>query len=255
MVVGRQSLAKRPTTTGLANDQRPTTNDCFGGSRCRQPVPEKDPIVSKSYAAYYVIAMLILMVTLFWALWDEAFGQRPWKAFQHEWKDRYSAFLNTARSKSSQSEKEVEQNPQYQKLEQAYKDANETAKPRRDELQKQITDLSAKILAVQNVFTDRRAYVNALTYEMETETSASAKKSKQKDIDEYKKEKATVEFPDGHKQQYNFHELEETYNVAQGPAHQAERGTREVLKPVTEASNKMDAYRHRPHGGPHARAD
>ena len=60
-------------------------------------------------------------------------------------------------------------------------------------------DLSAKILAVQNVFTDRRAYVNALTYELETGTSASGKKSKQEDIDEYKKEKATVEFPDGHK--------------------------------------------------------
>ena len=44
-------------------------------------VPEKDPIVSKSYAAYYVISMLILMVTLFWALWDESFAQRPWKAF------------------------------------------------------------------------------------------------------------------------------------------------------------------------------
>src|SRR6202163_222026 len=154
--------------------------------------------------------MLILMVTLFWALWDESFAQRPWKAFQHVWKDRYSAFLNSARSKSSQSVKEVEQESQYQQLEQAYKETNETARARRDELQKQITDLSAKILAVQNVFTDRRAYVNALTYELETETSASGKKSKQQDIDEYKKEKATVKFPDGHKQQFNFSELEET---------------------------------------------
>ena len=108
------------------------------------PVPEKDPIVSKSYAAYYVISMLILMVTLFWALWDESFAQRPWKAFQHVWKDRYTAFLNSAKSKSSQSVKEVQQESQYQQLEQAYKDANETARPRRDELQKQITDLSAQ---------------------------------------------------------------------------------------------------------------
>ena len=33
------------------------------------------------------------------------------------------AFLNSARSKSSQSQKEVEQNSQYQQLEKAYKDA------------------------------------------------------------------------------------------------------------------------------------
>jgi hypothetical protein len=181
--------------------------------------------------------MLILMVTLFWALWDESFAQRPWKAFQQVWKDRYSAFLNSAKSKSSQSVKEVEQESQYQQLEQAYKEANETARPRRDELQKQITDLSAKILAVQNVFTDRRAYVNALTYELETETSASGKKSKQQDIDEYKKEKATVEFPDGHKQQFNFHELEETYNSLKDQRTKLSAELGDVLKPVTEASN------------------
>jgi len=38
------------------------------------PVPEKDPIVSKSYAAHYVIAMVILMgvpVTVAWSLKGE----------------------------------------------------------------------------------------------------------------------------------------------------------------------------------------
>ena len=188
-------------------------------------------------------------------MWDESFGQRPWKAFQHEWKDRYSAFLNSARSKSSQSEKDVEQDPQYQKLEQAYKDAYETAKPRRDELQKQITDLSAKILAVQNVFTDRRAYVNALTYEIETETSASGKKSKQKDIDDYKKRKATVEFPDGHKQQYNFQELEETYNSLKDRAHQGKRRTGRSAEAGHRGQQQGVGLHFRPHGGPHAHPD
>ena len=60
--------------------------------------------------------MILLMATLFWALWDEGVGQRPWKAFQQEWKDRYGAFLKTAKSSSAQSEKEIEQSPEYQKL-------------------------------------------------------------------------------------------------------------------------------------------
>ena len=158
-----------------------------------QPIPEQDPIVTKSYAAYYVIALIILMVTLFWALWDEAFGQRPWKAFQGVWKYRYIAFLKSAKSKSAQSEKQVEQNPEYQQLEQAYEQAYKAAQPRRDELQKQITDLNARILAVQNVFTDRRAYANALTYEIETETSTSSKKSKQEDLKTSKAKKSTVQ--------------------------------------------------------------
>jgi len=178
-----------------------------------QPVPEQDPIVTKSYAAHYVVAMVILMATLFWALWDEAFGQRPWKAFQSEWKDRYIAFLKTAKSKSAQSEKQVEQNPEYQQLEQVYEQAYKSVQLRRDELQKQITDLNAKILAVQNVFTDRRAYANALTYEIETETSPSSKKSKQEDLANYKAKKSTVEYPDGHREQYNYQQLEAKYNA------------------------------------------
>ena len=90
-----------------------------------KPIPETDPLVSKSLAPHYVIATLILMATLFWALWDEDFGQRPWKSFQHEWKTRYSAFLKTARSQSSTSEKDVESNPDYQSLKQAFDQANQ----------------------------------------------------------------------------------------------------------------------------------
>src|SRR5579872_1590015 len=85
--------------------------------------PEQDPITSKSYAAYYLIAIVILMATLFWALWDEAWGQRPWKAFQDQWKDRYSVFLNTARSKSAKSQSSVESDSQYVALKQDYEKA------------------------------------------------------------------------------------------------------------------------------------
>ena len=84
-----------------------------------QPIPEQDPIVTKSYALHYVVAMVILMATLFWALWDEAFGQRPWKAYQHEWKDRYTAFLNNDAVEVRQSRRRTSSSsPEYQQLEQ-----------------------------------------------------------------------------------------------------------------------------------------
>ncbi len=207
-----------------------------------QPIPENDPIVSRSYAPHYVVATVILMATLFWALWDEAFGQRPWIFYQRQWKQRYSAFLKTATSKSASSEKEVQQSAEFQQLKQAYDQASQQATPRAKQLSEQIRDLNAKILAVQNVFTDRRAYVNALTYEIETETSASGKKSKQKDLEEYKKEVATVEYPDGHKEQYNFPKLEETYNALKDERTKRSAELGEVLKPVTEAKTKMDEY-------------
>src|ERR1700678_4582850 len=151
--------------------------------------------------------MLILMASLFWALWDEGWGQRPWKAFQEQWKDRYGAFLNTARSKSATSEKDVEQNPDYAALKQAYEKAYQDSKAQSAEARKAVDDASARLLAVQSVFTDRRAYVNALTYEFETSISKSAKASKQKEIDEYKNEQATVEFPEGSRKQFTFPHL------------------------------------------------
>ncbi len=207
-----------------------------------KPIPEQDPIVTKSYAMHYVVAMVILMVTLFWALWDEGWGQRPWKAYQHEWKDRYTAFLNTAKSKSEHSIADVERDPEYQRLSQEEKQATEAARPRKGELQKQINDLSAQILAVQSVFTDRRAYVNALTYEMETDTSASGKKSKQKEIEDYKKEEATVEFPDGHKEKFDYPKLEERYNGLKDQRTKVSAELGDVLKPATEASTKASQY-------------
>ena len=207
-----------------------------------QPIPEQDPIVTKSYATIYVVALVILMATLFWALWDENWGQRPWKAFQHEWKQRYSAFLNTARADSDKAQKEVAQNPDYQSLDKAYDQAYAAAKPHRDELQKKINDLNAQILAVQNVFTDKRAYANAITYEIETETSASGKKSLQDDLKEYKAKKSTVEFPDGHKEQFDYPQLEEKYNSLKDERTKLSAELAGVLKPVTEASNLRSAF-------------
>ena len=130
-----------------------------------KPTPEQDPITSKSYAPHYAIATVILIITLFWALWDEAWGQRPWKAFQEQWKDRYSLFLNTAKSSSAKSETAVEQDSQYLALKRAYEKAYQDSKAQGEEARRKLDDAGARLLAVQSVFTDRRAYVNALTYE------------------------------------------------------------------------------------------
>ena len=207
-----------------------------------KPIPEQDPITGKSYAIHYVIATILLIATLFWALYDEAWGQRPWKAFQDQWKDRYPAFLNTATSTSSKSEQSVEQDPQYVALKQDYEKAYQNSKAQAEEARKNLDDASARLLAVQSVFTDRRAYVNALTYELETSTSASSKASKQKEIDSYKAEQATVEFPDGTKKKFTFPQLEETYNEIRDERTKLSLELGDVLKPVTAARAKMDEY-------------
>src|ERR1700685_781598 len=207
-----------------------------------KPIPERDPKTGKSYPIHYLIATVILIGTLFWALYDEAWGQRPWKPFQDTWKERYSAFLNTEKSTSAKSENSVEQDPQYAALKANYERAYQASKAAGEEARRKLDDASARLLAVQSVFTDRRAYVNALTYELETSTSDSAKASKKKEIDAYKAEKATVEFPDGSKKKFTFPQLEETYNQIRDERTQLSLELGDVLKPVTAAKAKMDEY-------------
>jgi hypothetical protein len=98
-----------------------------------------------------------------------------------------------------------------------------------------LRDLSAKILAVQNVFTDRRAYVNALTYKIETTTTRPRASKASSTIWKSTNRKPVVEYPDGSKASYTFPQLEETYNDLKDATHQAlsaELG--EVIKPVSE---------------------
>jgi hypothetical protein len=207
-----------------------------------KPIPEQDPITGKSYALAYTIASVLLIATLFWALWDEAWGQRPWKEFQDKWKDRYSAFLDSAHSKSEKSEKQVEANPDYATLKQTYERAVQDTKAQAADVRSQLDDASARLLAVQSVFTDRRAYVNALTYEEETSTSESSKKSKQEEIKEYKEKLATVEFPNGSKKSFTFPQLEETYNDIRNEKTKLSLELGDVLKPATAAKANMDEY-------------
>jgi cytochrome c551/c552 len=208
-----------------------------------KPIPENDPVVSKSLAPHYVISMLILMATFFWAMWDEDFGQRPWKTFQHEWKDRYSTFLKTARSQSSDSQKEIENTAEYQKLKQDFDAASQAAAPRIKEINEKLRELSAQILAVQSVFTDRRAYVSASTYDIETETSPSSKQRKQRNLDEYKKESTAAEMPDGKKQTFkDYDELEKTYNDLKNERTELSAELGDLIKPVNEKKELMDSY-------------
>jgi DNA repair exonuclease SbcCD ATPase subunit len=207
-----------------------------------KPILDNDPIVSKSLAPHYVVAMILLMASLFWALWDEDFGQRPWKAFQHEWKTRYSTYLSLSRRESRDLQKNVEGSSDYEKLKQDYETDRQSSAARIRELNEKLRDLSARILAVQNVFTDRRAYVGASTYDIETETSAASKQSKQTALQKYKQEVTSVTFPDGSKKNYNYPQLEETYNQLRNERTNLSVELGDAIKPLNERKEKLDAY-------------
>ena len=49
----------------------------------KEPVaPVRDPIISRSTSGILLICALLMTAVLAWALYDEAYGQRPWKQIQ-----------------------------------------------------------------------------------------------------------------------------------------------------------------------------
>ena len=101
----------------------------------------------------------------------------------------------------------------------------------------------ADFLAVQNVFTDRRAYVNASTYDIETETSPSSKQSKQRTSAGYKQEVPPSNIRTASKKDLYFDQLEEAYNELRNERTQAERRTRRTASSrSTNGRRSCDAY-------------
>ncbi len=207
-----------------------------------KPIPEQDPITSKSYALHYLIATVLLMGTLFWALWDEAYGQRPWRTYQNEFQTRYSRLLEQVRSQATTSERELQNSADYKRLNASYEQAVRDSTGHQKELESQLASVNADLMAAQSVFTDRRAYVNYLTYTLEHETTAASKQKVQQQIDQYERAQVSVSFPGGKTEQLNFPQLQDRYNGLRDRKTSISTQLGDVLKPVTASRQAFDTW-------------
>ena len=76
-----------------------------------------------------LLCALLLTASLAWSLYDEAFGQRPWKGMQQQFVSRYSKYLRSIKAQAGQTEAEVKENPEYQALDADAQAAQEKVKP------------------------------------------------------------------------------------------------------------------------------
>jgi cytochrome c551/c552 len=211
----------------------------------QQLPPQDDPITSKSYALHYLIAVVLLMATLFWALWDEAYGQRPWKRYQEVFKERYGAYLKQVKSQSAATEKDVKATPEYQQLQAAYQQALDQAKPQVEQINQQREENEAKLAAVQSVFTDAKARNDADTYGVETSDAGPQQKQKMRDeLEKGRQEKKyRLQLPgETQAKTYSYDELADLYNDTRLEKAALVTKLAEVMKPVKEAQTKADDY-------------
>jgi hypothetical protein len=178
-----------------------------------EPTLGPDPIVSRSTSGIMLICALLLTGVLAWALYDEAFGQRPWKSAQREFVERESRYLRRLRKTARTTEKEIKESEEYRKLDEEAKAAQDEVKPRRQEIEKEVRKIEAELNAITDPFQGARGELSVINYQVET-----AKDSKKADYrtkaDQLRKRKITVYMPvDGNPDKTQ--KIEPTYDELQ----------------------------------------
>ncbi len=214
----------------------------------REPeVPKEDPIVSRSTSGFLLICAILLTGSLAWALYDEAYGQRPWKSYQREFVERYTRYLESIKPQAGRTEAEVKESAEYQNLADVEKAAREEVKPELDQIDSRVRIIQARLDAVTEPFQDRRGRLTVINYNIETAEGA-AKERFRRQAENKKSELVEVDLPadDGSgktvTQEMNYGQLETLYNDLRDEKAVLLGRKATLLKEPAELAKRRDDY-------------
>lgn len=159
------------------------------------PLEEKDPVTSQSYSGIFLITSVLLVLSLFWALYDEVYGLRPWKNYQRRFVKAYTAYLKKLKPQERTAEEDIKQSAGYQQLDSAMKAAEKTAEPRVKEIDHKILLIDHRVSALTESFQTARSRYTAKIYQIENASSKSSKVSLQRDVEDIKKGPYDLKLP------------------------------------------------------------
>jgi hypothetical protein len=210
--------------------------------------PDKDPVVSQSLAVYLLIAAVLLLFTLWWALYDEFYGLRPWKEYQRAFVQRYGLFLKKQMPLQRGKEKAIENSPEYLALKQKLQDLEKGTTPKVKELDEESAQVEARTNAVLNTLTTARAYVGSQIYIIEHTSSRRSKRSLQKDLDQYERGPFDLTLPPAQsggneeRLRLTFDQLEDKFSDLQQEKGKLLLEKASLLHPVSELQNQVNSY-------------
>jgi cytochrome c2 len=213
----------------------------------KEAEPQRDPIVSRSTSAIILISTLLLMLSTGWALYDEGFGQRPWKGMQREFVKRYTAYLRSIRKDAGKSEAEVKETPEYQQLDEDAKASLDKVKADVADKDKQVAAIQAKLDAVTDPFQNQRGRIVVITFKLETSRKGSLwQKYYDGQLKAKKNELVSLDVPgdDGKlsRQKLKYEQLEAMFNDLREEKAKVLGEKAELLKEPTELGKKRDEY-------------
>ena len=210
-------------------------------------VPARDPIVSRSTSGIMLVCALLLTATLAWSLYDEAFGQRPWKGMQKQFVSRYSKYLKSIKTQAGQTEAQVKEDPEYQTLDAEAQAALEKVKPDIAEIDQKVVQTQRQLDAVTEPFQNQRGKLTVINYNVEI-AATGAKEKYRKQARAKRAELVEVDLPaaDGSgkatTQKMNYDQLEKLFNDMRDEKARLLGQKAELLKEPTELGKKRDDY-------------
>lgn len=214
----------------------------------REPeLPEHDPIVSRSTSGWMLVCALLMTISIAWALYDEAFGQRPWKSMQREFVSRYTRYLDSIKANAGKSEEQIKEGAEYQKLDEDAKAAREAVEGQAKEIDAKVAIIQRKLDAITDPFQNQRGRLTVINYNIETAHSDSAKQRYQRQADAKRNEVVEIELPsdDGSRVEekpFKYAELEKLYDTLREEKAQNLAEKARILKTPTELAKKRDDY-------------
>ncbi len=210
-------------------------------------VPAQDPIVSRSTSGIMLVCALLLTASLAWSLYDEAFGQRPWKGMQKQFVSRYTRYLKSIKPQSGKTEAEVKESPEYQTLDEEAKAAHEKVNPEIAEINGKVDQIQSELSAVTEPFQNQRGKLTVINYNVEIAANG-AKDKYRKQAQAKRAELVEVDLPaaDGSgkttTQKMNYDQLEKLFNdLREGKARLLGQKA-DLLKEPSELDKKRDDY-------------
>ena len=180
------------------------------------PQPNHDPITGRSMSGPILLVTVLLVLSTFWALYDEFFGTRPWKAYQARFASKYSRLLQEKLGEQKKAEEDVRNSTAFQRIEQQTREAEEAVAPQVSEIDREVRDIDRRITVLRDAFQIARGEVTALIYQVEVASSERAKEKLRAQVEQVRQRLIEVELPvpDGTTENRSFiyDELESEYD-------------------------------------------
>lgn len=196
----------------------------------------------KSYAAVFLLAVGLLLVSAIWAIWDDQIARRPWKKYQYDFSQMQ---IDRAESEVADERKRLEESAEYQKVQE------DLAQAQRDlqtgEAAAQLSELASRENKAKVAFDDaefdlrsKKSEIEEAWYEVEhAELGGHDSSGPREHLAELEHEKAEIEDRVA-ETQARLQQIRSEQDEIRSVVAALEKKKRELEAPLNQLEQKVD---------------